>query len=328
MVPESIPPVLTPKTVRPGYRSQAADTNVDADIYLFARLRQLALKQRIEIAIAHNRGVRKLCLAGIKSRHRGASLEEIRLQFARAVLSEKFPPGFQPQGGESFAGVGFRSQSRAGVPPVEGTGVPSKLKNSETDETIWIQDSISLAGELHQILESVNIPYYVSRGVASSIHGEPRSTRDLDLVIEIQRDQINLLVTTLEAAGYYCPEKGAVEDLQQGRDRMLNITHTETIANADLYVTDTSAFAASQMARRRLLDVEGMPNFWLISPEDLLLQKLVWGRGSQSQKQWRDVLGILKLQADFLDYGYLTEWAENLGLVDLISQAFTEAGIL
>lgn len=294
MAPESIPWVLTNTTVPSGYRSQATDTNIDADIYLFARLRQLALKQRIEIAIAHNRGVRKLCLAGIKSRHHSASVEEIEKLFARAVLSEKFPPGFQPQGG---------------------------------DERMWIQDSISLAGELHQILESVNIPYYVSGGVASSIHGEPRSTRDLDLVIEIQRDQINLLVTTLEAHSYYCPA-GAVEDLQQGCDgKMLNITHTQTIANADLYITDNSAFAVSQMARRKLLNVEGMPNFWLISPEDLLLQKLVWGRGSQSQKQWRDVLGILKLQADFLDYGYLTEWAKNLGLVDLIGQAFAEAGI-
>jgi hypothetical protein len=294
MAPESIPTVLTNTTVRPGYRSQAADTNIDADIYLFARLRQLALKQRIEMAIAHNRGVRKLCLAGIKSRHRGAPLEEIRLQFARAVLSEKFPPGFPPH---------------------------------SCDETMWIQDSITLAAELHEILESVNIPYYVSGGVASSIHGEPRSTRDLDLIIEIQPDQIDLLVATLEAHGYYCPA-GAVEDLQRGRERMLNITHTETIANADLYVTETSPFAALQMARRRLLDVEGMPAFWLISPEDLLLQKLVWGRGSQSEKQWRDVLGILKLQAANLDYGYLTEWAENLGLVDFINQAFTEAGIL
>jgi hypothetical protein len=293
MAPESIPTVLINTTVPPGYRSQAGDTNIDADIYLYARLRQLPLQQRIKMAIAHNRGVRKLCLAGIKSRHRGASLQEIRLQFARAVLSEKFPPGFPPQGG---------------------------------DETMWIQDSITLAAELHQILESVHIPYYVSGGVASSIHGEPRSTRDLDLVIEIQRDRIDLLVATLQAAGYYCPA-GAVEDLQRGRERMLNITHTETIANADLYVTDTSAFAKSQMARRTLLDVEGMPAFWLISPEDLLLQKLVWGSGNESQKQWRDVLGILKLQAANLDYVYLTEWAENLGLVDFISQAFTEAGI-
>lgn len=251
MTSKPIPQVLTNTTVHNGYRPQASDTNIDADIYLFTRLRQLSLKQRVEMAASHDRGIKKLCLAGIKSRNRGVPLEEIRLHFARAVLAEKFLPGFQPTGG---------------------------------DETMWIQDSITLAGELHQILESVNIPYYVSGGVASSIHGEPRSTRDLDLVIEIQPDQINLLVTTLEAAGYYCPA-GAVEDLQRGREGLLNITHTETIANADLYVTDTSTFATSQRLRRKLLDVEGMPAFWVISPEDLVLQKLAWGRGSQSEKQ-------------------------------------------
>lgn len=294
MTPKPISQVLTNTTVRNGYQPQTPDTNIDADIYLFTRLRQLSLKQRVEMAASHDRGIKKLCLAGIKSRNRGVPLEEIRLHFARAVLAEKFLPGFQPKGG---------------------------------DETMWIQDSITLAGELHQILESVNIPYYVSGGVASSIHGEPRSTRDLDLVIEIQPDQINLLVTTLEAAGYYCPA-GAVEDLQRGREGLLNITHTETIANADLYVTDTSTFATSQMERRRLLDVEGMPAFWVISPEDLVLQKLAWGRGSQSEKQWRDVLGILKLQTENLDYEYLTQWADNLGLLDFLSQAFSEAGIL
>lgn len=293
MTPKPISQLLTNTTVRRGYQPQAPDTNIDADIYLFARLRQLSLKQRLEMAASHDRGIKKLCLAGIKSRNRSAPLEEIRLHFARAVLAEKFLPGFQPTGG---------------------------------NETMWIQDSITLAGELHQILESVNIPYYVSGGVASSIHGEPRSTRDLDLVMEIQADQINLLVTTLEAAGYYCPA-GAVEDLQLGREGMLNITHTETIANADLYIMRTSDFATSQMTRRRLLDVQGMPAFWVISPEDLVLQKLAWGRGSQSQKQWRDVLGILKLQAENLDYEYFAQWADNLGLTDFLSQAFSEAGI-
>lgn len=279
---------------KPNYRPQASDTSIEADIYLFGRLRQLSLKQRVEMFATHDRGVKKLCLAGVKMRHRGATFEEIRLHFARAVLGEKYDPSFQPKGG---------------------------------DETIWIQDSIALAGELHSFLESVNIPYYVSGGVASSIHGEARSTRDLDLVIQAQVSQIDLLVTTLEAAGYYCPG-GAVEDLKLGRERMLNITHTETIANADLYVTDNTPFAASQMARRQLLDVEGIPAFWVISPEDLVLQKLHWGRGSQSEKQWRDVLGIIKLQAENLDYDYLTEWAEQLKLVDALIMAFTEAGIL
>ena len=107
---------------------------------------------------------------------------------------------------------------------------------------MWIQDSISLAGELHQIFEPINIRYCVSDCVAISIHGEPCSTRDLDLVIEITPNQIGSLVKALEASGHYCPA-GAVEDLQHGYGNMLNITHTETIANADIYISDNSPFA-------------------------------------------------------------------------------------
>ncbi|MBW4509794.1 MAG: hypothetical protein KME64_25255 [Scytonematopsis contorta HA4267-MV1] len=275
------------------YCPQASDTNIEADVYLFQRLRQLSLKQRLEMLIAHNRGIRKLSLAGVKMRHRDAPIEKIRLHFAKAVLADKFPNGFEPKG---------------------------------TDEKMWIQDSIALAGELHQILTSINILYYVSGGVASSIHGEARSTRDLDLVIQVQVEQVDLLVTTLEAAGYYCP-LGSVENLKLGRERTLSITHMETIANADLIVMDGSPFAVSQMTRRTLAEVEGISLFWVASPEDMILQKLMWGRGSQSQKQWRDVLGIVKLQAETLDYGYLIEWAENLNLVDAFSQVLTEAGV-
>ena len=191
---------------------------------------------------------------------------------------------------------------------------------------MWIQDSISLAGELHQIFESINIDYYVSEGVASSIHGEPRSTRDLDLVIEVKPNQIDLLVKTLEASGYYCPA-GAVEDLHCGLGNMLNITHTETIANADIYIKDNSPYSISQMNRKILIDVEEIPVFWIASAEDIILQKLRWGKGSKSEKQWRDVLGIIKLQSKNLDYGYLTEWAENLDLVADLSEVLTQAGI-
>jgi hypothetical protein len=281
------------QTITTGYRPQAEDTSIESDVYLFDRLRSLSLTQRIEQAAAHDRAVRKLCLAGIKSRCQNLPIEEIGLHFARAVLAEKFSPGFKPSG---------------------------------TDERMWIQDSIALAQELHQILVSLDIPYYVGGGVASTIHGEPRSTRDLDLVIQIQQQQIDSLVRTLEEAGFYCPA-GAVEELKFGRSKILNITHTQTIANADLYAMDSSPFAVSQMSRRQLLDVEGMPNFWIASPEDTILQKLLWGYRSQSEKQWRDVLGMLKLQNTNLDYNYLTEWATALGITDPLAQAMTEAGI-
>lgn len=76
------------------------------------------------------------------------------------------------------------------------------------------------------------------------------------------------------------------------------------------------------------LVLDGISPFWVASPEDIILQKLLWSRNSQSEKQWRDVLGILKLQAPSLDYAYLTQWAENLNLVDAFSRALTEAGLL
>ena len=278
---------------KPNYQPQSQDTDIEADIYLFQKWRQLSLKQRIERFISHERGVKKLCLIGIKSRNRNSTIQEIRNLFTRAVLGEKFTPDFQPKG---------------------------------INENMWIQDSISLAGELHQIFESINIDYYVSEGVASSIHGEPRSTRDLDLVIEVKPNQIDLLVKTLEASGYYCPA-GAVEDLHCGLGNMLNITHTETIANADIYIKDNSPYSISQMNRKILIDVEEIPVFWIASAEDIILQKLRWGKGSKSEKQWRDVLGIIKLQSKNLDYGYLTEWAENLDLVADLSEVLTQAGI-
>jgi hypothetical protein len=282
-----------PTIPKSNYQPQSPDTAIEADIYLFNRLRELTLKQRLEMFISHDKGVKKLCLTGIKFRHRNLTIEEIRNKFTRAVLGEKFTPDFQAKG---------------------------------INENMWIQDSISLAGELHQIFESININYYVSEGVASSIHGEPRSTRDLDLVIEIKVNQIDLLVKTLEASGYYCPA-GAVEDLQKGYGNMLNITHTKTIANADIYITDNSPYSRSQMNRIILIDLDGIPAFWIASAEDIILQKLHGGKGSKSEQQWRDVLGIIKLQSEGLNYGYLTKWAEILDLVADLSEVLTQAGI-
>lgn len=279
--------------VKRGYRPQASDNSIEADIYLFDKLRQLSLKQRLEQAATLDRTVKKLSLIGIKLRLKKAAIAEIREHFCRAVLAEKFYSDFQPIG---------------------------------TDEMMWIQDSIALAQQLHALLESINIPYYVGGGVASSIHGEARSTRDLDLAIQIPRQEIDLLVTTLENAGFYCPA-GAVEELKQSRTQLLNITHTETIANADIYIADNTPFALSQMSRRQLIEVEGTANFWVASPEDTIVQKLFWAKNSRSEKQWRDVLGILKLQGANLDRDYLQEWAHRLEVLDALTQAMTEAGI-
>ena len=67
--------------------------------------------------------------------------------------------------------------------------------------------------------------------------------------------------------------------------------------------------------------------FWLISPEDLILAKLRWGARSQSEKQWRDVLGVIKVQGDHLDRSFLIQWAKAIGLEDDLNRALQASGL-
>jgi hypothetical protein len=141
-------------------------------------------------------------------------------------------------------------------------------------------------------------------------------------------DNIFQLVEALETAGFYCPP-GSVEDIQQGRGMVLSITHMTSVLNADIVLNSDTEFDRSKMAKRRLeaLEEAGLEEFWIASPEDIILAKLLWRQQSKSQKQWNDVLGIMKVQAENLDRGYLTEWAQRLRLIDDLNRAFTESGI-
>jgi hypothetical protein len=91
-------------------------------------------------------------------------------------------------------------------------------------------------------------------------------------------------------------------------------------------VAGTDEFERLKFARRRVIEFEGTA-LYFASPEDVILNKLRWRQRSGSEKQWRDVLGVLKVQAENLDYGYMRELAEQLGLVDALNQAVTESGV-
>ncbi|WP_242541989.1 hypothetical protein [Leptolyngbya sp. Cla-17] len=95
----------------------------------------------------------------------------------------------------------------------------------------WIQDSIALAAILHEVFEQVQIDYYITGGVASSTFGDPRATRDLDVVLAIAPLQLEQLVIALEVHQFYVP---GVEDVRSGRMKTLGVTHQPTISRADL----------------------------------------------------------------------------------------------
>lgn len=258
------------------YQTQSDDTTLEADHRLFQLLRQQPVSLRVVRAAQHTRSINALCLSGIKRRHPQASLAEIRERFAIAKLKT----------------------------------LPAGLTLAGEDETMWVQDSITLAQALDRIFAEHEILYYVTGGVAASTHGEPRSTIDLDLVVQIGGSEVEELADILTQQGFYCPY-GAVDEVKQGIRNSFQATHQVSIACVDIYLSDNSEFAASQMARRLWIE-EG---FYVASAEDTVLQKLRWRQASQSEKQWRDVLGIFKLQQHDLDNAYLDDWATRLGLV-------------
>jgi hypothetical protein len=196
----------------------------------------------------------------------------------------------------------------------------------------WSQDPTAIASLLAQILNAANIPYYITGGVAAIAHGEPRATIDLDVVILLDLADLPTLAANFEAQGFYV---AGLADVMAGSLRCLNITHLETIENVDLMISGREEYdlikfvgVASPLANRsRLYTLPGSGEVAIASPEDVIISKLVWRRNSQSDKQWRDILGILKVQQEKLDFGYLREWVERFGLEEDWRRAKVEAGV-
>lgn len=278
--------IIEINSVPTGYRTQADDIDTLTDLMVFKLLRQKTPAQRLEMASAHNRGFRALFLAGLRRQYSKLSAVAV----AKAMLKDSYPAGFRPQG----------------------------------SEMTWIQDSIELALQLHATFAALSIPYYVTGGLAAITYGEYRTTQDVDVVLDIAREDITRLVTPLEGDGFYIP---GIEDVQTGRMNTLSITHTETIARADLMITSYDAFAQAKFEHRQLVDIPGRGSLFFISAEDLVLNKLRWRQRSQSEKQWRDILGVLKTQQNSLEIHYMRSWAESLFLLPDLEQALQAAGI-
>ncbi len=203
------------------------------------------------------------------------------------------------------------------------------LSNDYSSEDLMIQDPLWLAYKIDRIFNELNIEYYVGGSVASSLHGEIRYTQDLDVVIYLEPPQLELLFKTLKD-DFYISEI-AVNEAIIGQISSFNIIHLETTEKADLFVMRNDDFSQLQMKRKQRIqaDYNSDEGFYVCSPEDIILQKLIWYKmtARESQKQWRDILGVLKLQGNKLDFNYLWRWADRLGLLDEINQAFIEIGI-
>jgi hypothetical protein len=174
-------------------------------------------------------------------------------------------------------------------------------------------------------LEQIGVPYAVGGSLASSVHGIMRSTLDVDIVADMKLEHIQPLIAALSKEFYADDEmmKDAVE-----QHSSFNLIHYETAFKVDIFIRKLRAFDQMQLERRRpsVIATEPDQSVYVVSPEDIVLAKLEWYRmgGEVSDRQWRDILGVLKTRAGELDLAYLRKWANELKVSDLIERALNE----
>jgi hypothetical protein len=180
---------------------------------------------------------------------------------------------------------------------------------------------------LARAFDDLGIRYLVGGSLASAIHGKPLATQDVDLVAEVTLPDVEPLASDLAAEFYVDPEM--IRDAIRRR-ACFNVVHLGTMFKADVFIGRDDVWSREEMARARTEEID-TPEGWaadrFASPEDVLLQKLVWYQlGDQvSDRQWGDIVGVIRVQADSLDVAYLRSWALALGVSDLLARAWPAA---
>lgn len=186
-----------------------------------------------------------------------------------------------------------------------------------------VSEPLLVVARLARAMDALGIEYVVGGSLASSIYGVPRATQDVDLVADFEPEHAEPLADALRP-DFYVDVDMILEAVE--REASFNVIHLATMFKADVFVMKGDAWSREQMRRARSEQFEGREGVLSVrfaSPEDTLLHKLLWYRlGNEvSDRQWNDVLGVLKVQGDLLDDDYLDRWAGDLEVADLLDRA-------
>ena len=180
---------------------------------------------------------------------------------------------------------------------------------------------------LIDVLERLGVAWHVGGSIASTVHGRFRATNGLDVIAELREEHASPIRAALEADHYV--DEVSIRDAVRRRTSF-NPVHFGTELKIDVFVAADSEYEAVVRARRvseSIGDAGSTRRLWVASAEDTILAKLGWYRrdGGTSERQWRDVQGVIELRGAALDLEYLHRWASVLGVGDLLEEALAEA---
>jgi len=182
------------------------------------------------------------------------------------------------------------------------------------------EDIVDIALRVARALESVGARYFVGGSLASSLDGQPRATNDIDVVIDLPLGKIGAFASAL-GPDFEIDRDTLRDAVLHGRSA--NIFYLPQVLKIDLFGHAHGPYDESEFSRRRSVTVREGQQLVVKAPEDTILRKMLWYRdgGEVSDRQWSDILGVLRAQANGLERDYLRVWAIRLGVGDLLDRA-------
>lgn len=269
--------------------SKPTDTSPEADRVLTTVYREMPIGKKWLLVGEDYRCARILHAAGVRQRNPAATSSDIQQAWLTASL---------------------------GYTPTHVVGSPAMDQSLE---------NLQVVREVAAIFDKLGIAYALGGAMASSVYGINRYTRDADFAAEPFSGQAAQFAASF-SPDYYL-SVAAIQDAMQRR-ASFNIINTRTGFKINIFVRKDRPFEESAMRRRVAVLLPDAPEqpMTLLTPEDTILFKLEWYRLSNEalDQQWKDTLGVLKVQAGRLDQKYLDHWAVELQVSDLLAKARQE----
>ena len=265
------------------------DTRPEMEALQIRLWRQASPIRKMRMLAQLNASTRTLALAGLRFRHPHADEVELRRRLANLLLGEKLAHKIRWE--------------------------KSGMQNEPLEVTLKVTG----------VLEQLGIAYLIGGSLASTLYGMVRATQGADIIAEMRSEHIRPFVAALQDA-FYVDEAMIAEAIR--RYASFNLIHRQTIFKVDVFIPRPRPFLQAQLARarRQTLFPEMEMSARFASPEDTILAKLEGYRqgGEISERQWRDVLGVMKTRAGELDLDYLRKWAAALQVGDLLERALQQ----